>query len=948
MAHRIFSLWEKIDRKIGNPKIKVGIFVAVLFAIQLFLARKALATPIVDIGAYMATGGPLGQMVIIIITMLLIGILYMAMIFDMMLTYLVIMVASYNNFVNAAAVVTGWPLVRDVVNMFFIVVLLVIAFGTIIGYKEFDYKKYVPRLLLMAVLINFSKTLVGLLIDFSQVIMLTFVNGFKDAAFGNFVKAFGLDKVLALATTSASINAGASGAAAGIAQETSLMTAAIFGLGMLTITGTVLLIMLIYLIARVIGLWAILIFAPLAFFIWALPPKLQKSVSQYGNEWWSKLGALLAGGPIMAFFLWLTMAIVSSNEAPFGDFLSKGGGELDYLKAAISQAASMDNVARFVVATAFLLMGVQAAVSISKSVGGGLGNIASKISSKGGPIGMPLRAGARAAGRTAGAGAKFGGKLAVSRFAPGIGEKFLQGGQQLATRGGFIGSLAGQAMGGVGTRFLGAAGKVKAEEAKKIEEKTKGLGARQRGMVLAIEKSKALDYPAREAATKKELSHLQKKDTVKAYYDDFLSTNRAAIEADVASSTSLTRGSPEFESEVKARSKAAAEQSHLDLMRQNIKNARAQFSGDTELMEEMEKWEEADPRLLIKDGKIGDIRAAMRKAKPGDVSPKTLQSLDAAIALLEAQGVIQNGAVVDNPQNTEFMKYAKKRGGDYYAQVQNALGQAQSDPSVLGSFNAGNSTGKSYVRTADGFIEVASRGAGGGYGVQNMNAATRSRQQLEASVAASSGGRLTGAPLANFAAGVSAPLDTNQTDLLDSAISAGVYTNPAVANIDQPTRRVMGGLQGSGVASSSAFNYDAATGAYAGPAYATAHREAISEAISGVTAADQTQARENIQVISTIDPGVFSQQGDATVNVATSLKGNLGQVEKAIASGAATTEQIKGMENLVQSAYKAGEAAINREAQGIALSAAETAVKDLRDEIEKNNALRGMARRKNK
>ena len=940
MAHRIFSLWEKIDRKIGNPKIKVGIFVAVLFAIQLFLARKALATPIVDIGAYMATGGPLGQMVIIIITMLLIGILYMAMIFDMMLTYLVIMVASYNNFVNAAAVVTGWPLVRDVVNMFFIVVLLVIAFGTIIGYKEFDYKKYVPRLLLMAVLINFSKTLVGLLIDFSQVIMLTFVNGFKDAAFGNFVKAFGLDKVLALATTSASINAGASGAAAGIAQETSLMTAAIFGLGMLTITGTVLLIMLIYLIARVIGLWAILIFAPLAFFIWALPPKLQKSVSQYGNEWWSKLGALLAGGPIMAFFLWLTMAIVSSNEAPFGDFLSKGGGELDYLKAAISQAASMDNVARFVVATAFLLMGVQAAVSISKSVGGGLGNIASKISSKGGPIGMPLRAGARAAGRTAGAGAKFGGKLAVSRFAPGIGEKFLQGGQQLATRGGFIGSLAGQAMGGVGTRFLGAAGKVKAEEAKKIEEKTKGLGARQRGMVLAIEKSKALDYPAREAATKKELSHLQKKDTVKAYYDDFLSTNRAAIEADVASSTSLTRGSPEFESEVKARSKAAAEQSHLDLMRQNIKNARAQFSGDTELMEEMEKWEEADPRLLIKDGKIGDIRAAMRKAKPGDVSPKTLQSLDAAIALLEAQGVIQNGAVVDNPQNTEFMKYAKKRGGDYYAQVQNALGQAQSDPSVLGSFNAGNSTGKSYVRTADGFLEVSRNAANSNnFDVTSRNSSAQRRQDI---AAAMSGTGLPQPQIDAFAGRMTTAPTATQASVMTAAASAGAY-DPSRSTFTGSQAESMASVQRSGMPSSVAFNYDPSNGAYANSGYSTAHFNETQNAMDGLTSANASEVAESVGFIANTDPAAFSAGGKVTENVTFAVEGKMKNFVTAMDRPDVTAEQVAKLQGIVKAAAQAGAQAIEKRSRGEAVNPVEEAQIRIHEEIMNDKRLRSAA-----
>jgi hypothetical protein len=43
----------------------------------------------------------------------------------------VIQVAQYNHFVASAPVRNGWPLVRDVTNMFFIVILLITAFGTI-------------------------------------------------------------------------------------------------------------------------------------------------------------------------------------------------------------------------------------------------------------------------------------------------------------------------------------------------------------------------------------------------------------------------------------------------------------------------------------------------------------------------------------------------------------------------------------------------------------------------------------------------------------------------------------------------------------------------------------------------------------------------------------------------------------------------------------------------
>ncbi|MEK9152381.1 MAG: hypothetical protein AAB692_03365, partial [Patescibacteria group bacterium] len=106
-------------------------------------------------------------------------------------------VAQYNDFVNSPAVANGWIIVRDLTNMFFILVLLVLAFGTMLGVEGYTYKnKMLVKLLTMAVVINFSRTICGLFIDLSQVVMLTFVNGFANAAGGNFTQALQIDKLM--------------------------------------------------------------------------------------------------------------------------------------------------------------------------------------------------------------------------------------------------------------------------------------------------------------------------------------------------------------------------------------------------------------------------------------------------------------------------------------------------------------------------------------------------------------------------------------------------------------------------------------------------------------------------------------------------------------------------------------------------------------------------------
>lgn len=286
------------------------------------------------------------------------------------LVSLLISVAKYNNFVNAAPVMTGWVLVRDTVNMFFIVVLLVVSFSTIIGYetREFGVKENLPRLLLYAVLINFSKTLVGVLIDFSQVIMLTFVNGFQAAAGGNFINALKLTKILSLAQK------GVKDAAAG-SQPTqtmpNLLAASLLGLTMLMISASVILVLCVYLIFRIVGLWILLILSPMAFFALALPGKLKKGLDTFTGKWWSRLSAMLTGGPIVAFFLWLTLATVQGGTTganPFGELYSVPDSELKQTSVTITEAGSPDQLASFIVAIVMLLAGLEAAISSTQAI----------------------------------------------------------------------------------------------------------------------------------------------------------------------------------------------------------------------------------------------------------------------------------------------------------------------------------------------------------------------------------------------------------------------------------------------------------------------------------------------------------------------------------------------------------------------------------------------------
>ena len=80
--------------------------------------------------------------------------------------------------------------------MFFVVILLLIAFGTILGIEQYEWKKLLIKFVFAAILVNFSRVIAALIIDAAQVVMITFLNGVAATAGGNLINAFKLDKLL--------------------------------------------------------------------------------------------------------------------------------------------------------------------------------------------------------------------------------------------------------------------------------------------------------------------------------------------------------------------------------------------------------------------------------------------------------------------------------------------------------------------------------------------------------------------------------------------------------------------------------------------------------------------------------------------------------------------------------------------------------------------------------
>jgi hypothetical protein len=303
---------------------------------------------------------------------------------------------SFNNFVNLKAppaVHIGWSIVRDLSNMMFIVALMVISFGTILKIQSYHARSLLIKMIIMAILINFSKTITGMFVDFAQVIMLTFVDAFKDSA--AIVLTVGMN--LAQMTSFGQETDGLSG-------FMSVIAAIFLANAMLVVAIAVIIAMLIIIVARILMIWILVILSPIAYIASILP-----NTTKYASQWWQALGKNLISGPILAFFLWLSLSIISTSAGMPIDLSSEeidaGGGDLagsiDAGSGTVPKGAtdimSTQNMFNYIITIALMITGIMLTQQLGVMGGGAVGKIPGMLQKMGmGAIKQPFKRGSQA------------------------------------------------------------------------------------------------------------------------------------------------------------------------------------------------------------------------------------------------------------------------------------------------------------------------------------------------------------------------------------------------------------------------------------------------------------------------------------------------------------------------------------------------------------------------
>lgn len=203
-------------------------------------------------------------------------------------------------------VTNGWLICRDLANMMIVLGFVIIGIATILRIKEYEAGNLLFKLIVVAILVNFSPLICGMFIDFSNILMKFFLGtgdvggitgimgGLNDQV--NYVLNIPLDDPSKII-----------GVAAGYIFGNT-MAFLIFGL------------LAFLFLARYVMLWMLVIFSPIAFVCYVF-----KFARKYFEDWWSEFIKWCLVGIPASFTIYLANSMMAAN--PLNVPLSVGGNQ---------------------------------------------------------------------------------------------------------------------------------------------------------------------------------------------------------------------------------------------------------------------------------------------------------------------------------------------------------------------------------------------------------------------------------------------------------------------------------------------------------------------------------------------------------------------------------------------------------------------------------------------
>lgn len=296
------------------------------------------------------------------------------------------------SFITNSIVRNGWIFVLGIANLGFVLALLFIALMTILRVGGMDARRMLVRLLIAALLINFSLIIGGVIIDISRLIMAGMARFLGDTH----INGIGFEILKSSEIAGVSVKSkikpdGSVGSSlqnwvpnnswtdvAGAVQATVLIWVLVLAFAILTLG----------LLMRFVMLLLLLIISPLAYLAIALP-----NTGHLASQWWKRFMTEVFYGPA-ALFILLLIAMVNKTKDAFPDNPGFGSFVSVVATAGLLWAAAVKGRQLGVIGGAALVGGV---AGYMKGAAWGAGRKAVY------PIRHPIRTGAglRQAGRFA-------------------------------------------------------------------------------------------------------------------------------------------------------------------------------------------------------------------------------------------------------------------------------------------------------------------------------------------------------------------------------------------------------------------------------------------------------------------------------------------------------------------------------------------------------------------
>lgn len=199
----------------------------------------------------------------------------------------------------------GWNIMRDLANLGFVLIIIIIALGVMFRIEKYGSQKLLVRLIAAAILVNFSLAIAGVFIQFSNVLTTFFLNripspaGLGSALMGAFNPQRFSDPQNFSTTAEALSTFGA--------ELFALIAQTVFPVIFVFISIIVVATFAIMLFVRYLHLTFLGVVAPIVWLFWVIP-----GLGDYFNKWWNDFIKWTFFAPAATFFIYLAFAALDA------------------------------------------------------------------------------------------------------------------------------------------------------------------------------------------------------------------------------------------------------------------------------------------------------------------------------------------------------------------------------------------------------------------------------------------------------------------------------------------------------------------------------------------------------------------------------------------------------------------------------------------------------------